>query len=128
MPKDQASEMIRNTDSVETVVWRVKTPSSAIDLSVSSEIEMSANSVATVPTTTTVNTASISNLSNITAPNMPIASTSGISEHCKIKPPKICDTTRKQLLQQVTLLEEQSQLIQQFSHNNLVRKRRAKSN
>lgn len=46
----------------------------------------------------------------------------------KIKPPKICDTTRKQLLQQVTLLEEQSQLIQQFSHSNLVRKRRARSN
>lgn len=42
----------------------------------------------------------------------------------KIKPPKLCNLTNKQLAQQITLLKEQSELIQQFSHKHLMRKRR----
>ncbi|XP_037041470.1 uncharacterized protein LOC119078121 isoform X2 [Bradysia coprophila] len=46
----------------------------------------------------------------------------------KIKPPKLCNITRKQFRQQVKILEEQSELIRQFSHQRRMRKRRAGSN
>lgn len=79
MPNEQISEVNRNTDSVETVVWRIKTPNSPMDLSMASDIEMSANSVVTASTTATV---IASNPSTTTAPNMVIASSSGSSERC----------------------------------------------
>lgn len=53
MPENQVFDSNRNTSSVETVVWRVKTPNSPIDLSASSDIEMIETSTVITPTVST---------------------------------------------------------------------------